>query len=73
MQEINTLDELFFRHFQPNTVAAEESESEKHKCVNMNTSQGVPINNPGVLINYTDMEKSTAGLFTLCEFNPSSE
>lgn len=57
VQEINTLGELFFRHFQPNTNSAEESESEKHKCVDMNTSQGVPINNPGVLIHYIDIGK----------------
>lgn len=44
------LGELCFRHFQPNAISAEKSESEKHKCVDTNTSQGVPINNPSVLI-----------------------
>lgn len=57
VQEINTLGKLFFRHFQPSTISAEESESEKHKCVDTNTSQGVPINNPGVLIHYADIGK----------------
>lgn len=57
VQEINTLDELFFRHFRANTISPEESESEKHKCVDIKTGQGVPINNPGVLIHHIDIEQ----------------
>lgn len=60
MQEIKALGELFFRHFQSNTISPEESEGEKHKCVDMNTGQGVPINNPGVLIHYINIEKSNS-------------
>lgn len=35
---------LLQRHFQPNPISAEESEIEKHKCVDINTWQGAPLN-----------------------------
>lgn len=74
VQEINTLGEFYCKDtFSQNTILAEESESEKHKCVDINTWQGVLLNTKqcwcvGSLCRHQKNQRTVLCFFSIAKF-----